>query len=238
MNAHRNRLANSDAAAAVGRPVFGGMNSRGIVNVLLVTAIFMTFTTLALGGTSIYFISEYNKAKTTVDQQKADAAAAAREEQKQADEAEFVQRQKEPNRNYSAPLVLGALNISYPRNWNLYAEEKPEAGLQLNLFWNPDLVQSENTYDGTYALRAILEKTVYNLAVAKRQSAVEKGELTAEPITVSGINGTRYRGRVAENHTGILVILPIRDKTLSIWTESIDYTNDFNTIIERLAVSP
>ena len=211
---------------------------RGAANILLVTAAFMTITTLALGGTSIYFISEYNQAKTTVDQQKAEAAATARDEQKQADEADFVQRQKEPYRSYSAPLVFGALTIAYPRNWNLYAEERAEAGQQLNLFWNPDLVQSEDTYDGTYSLRTLLERTVYTAAIAKRQSAVEKGELTAEPITVSGINGTRYRGRVAENHTGILVILPIRDKTLSLWTESTDYANDFNTIIERLAVSP
>ena len=214
------------------------VRNRGAVNILLVAAVSMTVITLALSGLSIYFISQYNRAKTTVDQQRSEAAAQAREEQKRADEAEFAQRQKEPYRSYSVPSVLGALSISYPRNWNLFAEERAGSGVQLNLFWNPELVQSEDTYSGTYALRAILERVVYTEAIAKRASAVEKGELTAEPVTVSGINGTRYRGRVAENHTGILVILPVRDKSLSIWTESLDYANDFGAIVDRLSVSP
>jgi hypothetical protein len=31
--------------------------------------------------------------------------------------------------------------------------------------------------------------------------------------------------------TGTMVLLPMRDKTLEIWTESNDYLNDFNTYV-------
>jgi hypothetical protein len=40
-------------------------------------------------------------------------------------------------------------------------------------------------------------------------------------------------------NNGILVLLPMRDKTLKIWTESTAYFTDFNTyILPNLTFSP
>ena len=67
---------------------------------------------------------------------------------------------------------------------------------------------------------------------------LKKGKVTAKSVTVSGIGGTRFEGQIDDEQTGSMIFIPLRDKTLTIWTESGDYTNDFNTIIERLSVVP
>ncbi|MBI4101018.1 hypothetical protein HY441_00915 [Candidatus Microgenomates bacterium] len=210
----------------------------GEVNLSIVIMVFLVIGMLALGGLAIYYIAQFNREKTTVDEQAAEAAAAARAEQKQADEADFAERAKQPYRSYTAPPIIGSLTINFPKTWNVYAEEGEGTGAELNVFMNPEAVRGEKTYDGAYALRVSLERTLYTEAVKKLQKAIEKGELTAAAVSVSGISGTRYSGKVAEEHTGILVMLPVRDKTLSIWTESNDYVADFNTIIARLSLVP
>lgn len=213
-------------------------DQKGDINILMVMVVFFTLTTLVLAGLSIYYIRQYQTAKTTVDMQRAEAAEQARVEQKAADEADFAERIKEPYRSYSAPVVLGALQLSFPKSWNIYAEEDQDSGTQLNLYLTPDVVRADNNYNGAYALRLTLQRKLYTEIVEGLQEDIEEGLLRASPITVKGIEGTSYAGQVIEDRTGFMVVLPIRDKTLSIWTESTDYQKDFDKIISKLQVSP
>lgn len=193
---------------------------------------------IVLGALAINFSATANRERTTVNEQAQAAAEAAKAEQKKVDEAEFAEREKLPYRTYTAPSVLISLNIKFPKNWNLYVEQSSSSTTQLNVYGNPGLVQSPRDFGGPYALRVNLERTLYAKIVAKRANQVEKGELVATPITVSGLKGTRYTGKISGAHTGVLVVLPVRDKTLSLWTESHQNTADFNKIIERIALTP
>lgn len=208
----------------------------GEINVLMAMAVIMTIISIVLGAVSIYYIGQYSQTKATANQQKTDAIAQAKTEQKQADDAALTQTQ--PYRTYQAPSVFGGFSVSFPKNWNLYAAIDESATTQLNLFWNPDLVQADQTYDGSYALRVTLTRQLYTSVVSSFQSALSSGVVAAEPITVKGINGTRYEGQITINATGVMVVLPIRDKTFAIWTESADYLSQFDTILSKLAIVP
>jgi hypothetical protein len=202
-----------------------------------ITIVLLAIATLAFGGLSIYYINKYSKEKTTVDAQEAEAAAKARAEQKQTDDKDNAEAQKTPYRSYTAPAVVGAIKVDFPKSWNVYAEESQEAAL-LKLFMNPEVVRSEKNYDGGYAFRLSLERKLYTDSVKSMQKLIEKGEVKAQPITVSGIAGTRFTGKVTPAHNGAMVMIPLRDKTLTTWTESNDFVNDFNTILERISVVP
>lgn len=203
------------------------------------TAITLLFVlgTLAFAGLSIYYITQYNKAKTTVDQQRAEAAAEAKTAQKAEDEAAAIEAAKEPYRSYTAPAVIGALSVQFPKNWNVYATEDQDSAI-LDVYWNPDVVRSAKGFSGGYNLRVKLEKTLYADLVKKQQKAIEKGEVTAQPVTVSGIAGTRFNGKITADHSGALVVIPLRDRSVSIWTENSDVLADFNQVIERLSIVP
>lgn len=209
----------------------GGFNFGMVFIILLCVAV------LAFAGLSIYFYSQYNKEKTTVDAQVAAGADAAKAEQKAADEAEFAELAKQPYRSYTAPGTLGQLTVEFPKSWNVYAEEDQEKAV-LNVFMNPEVVRAEKGYSGPYALRIKLEKKVYADALKTMDQKLKKGEVTASPVTVSGIAGTRFEGQIEDEHSGSMVFLPLRDKTLTIWTESPQFSEDFNNILQRLSVVP
>ncbi|MBI3984125.1 hypothetical protein HY346_02385 [Candidatus Microgenomates bacterium] len=209
----------------------------GEANVLMIMAVFLTLTTLALGVLSIYYVTQYNRAQLTVNEQKSAAAAAAKIEQKQLDEAEFAQRLKEPYRTYTAPSVYGDLKISFPKNWSLFVEEGSGGDVQLSLTAHPDMIRPEEEFSNGFGLRATMTSTLYTEAIAEFDDAIAEGEVVASAVTVKGVSGTRYDGTVRENRQGTLVMLPIRDKTFAIWTESKDYASDFTKILAKLVVS-
>lgn len=70
---------------------------------------------IALVGLLIYFISQANQSQAKIDEQIATAAEQARQEQSQADEADFIEREKQPFRSYEGPAVLGGLKIEFPK---------------------------------------------------------------------------------------------------------------------------
>ena len=219
---------------AVEPPPKGGRH----FNLPIFLAAVLLVLTIAMGVVAIYYILKYNEQKSTVDQQKTAAAQTAREEQKQADEAAYAERDKLPYRSYEAPAVLGAIKIEFPKIWNVYAVEEEKSDTQLDIFMYPGVVRAEKSSTEAYALRVKLQRKLYQDVVKANQQKVEKGELKASAVTISGATGTRYEGEVVQGRSGSLILLPVRDKTLSIWTESPDYLNDYNQIIEKLAISP
>lgn len=203
----------------------------------MVFLVLLIIATLAFAGLSVYYILQYNKEKTTVDAQVAEGANAAKAEQKQADDAAFAEELKQPYRSYTAPATLGQLTVSFPKTWNVYSEEDQEKAV-LNVYMNPEVVKAEKGYAGPYALRIKLQRKVYADELATMDDKLKKGKVIAKSVTVSGIAGTRFEGQIDDDQTGSMIFIPLRDKTLTIWTESGDYANDYNTIIERLSVVP
>jgi hypothetical protein len=66
------------------------------------------------------------------------------------------------------------------------------------------------------------------------ESQVKTGKIRTSAFTapkVPGVVGIRVDGEVVTGKNGSMIILPLRDKTLKIWTESPQFVGDFNNII-------
>jgi hypothetical protein len=213
-------------------------SDKGSVGLAQVLVGVLVLTTLAMAATSIIYIGKYNDASTNLEGHKAEAAEAAKAEQKEADEKAFAEREKQPYRKYTGPVVLGSLTVEFPKNWNVFAIENEQANRQLDIFVSPEVVRDEDNYQGPYSLRLSLERQLYTQVLEKYQKQIEKGELQAVPATMSGIQGTRLSGQLDKDHRGVMVLVPVRDKTLSVWTEADAFVGDFNTIVERVSVIP
>lgn len=211
---------------------------RGGVNIPAIMAVVMLVLAIGLGALAIVYINKFNKAQTNVNQQKNEAADIAKAEQKKIDAKEFAEAAKKPFRTYQAPGVLGAIKVEFPKDWNVYAVEDETKTTQLDVYMYPGVVRAPQSTTEPYAFRIKLENSLYTETLQKYQKEVEKGTLTAKSVTVSGITGTRLEGKIDRNRTGVLILLPIRDKTLFLWTESNNYLNDYNGIIERISISP
>ncbi len=208
------------------------------LNLPVILAAIMLVVAIALGILAIIYIQKFNSAQVNVNQNRTEAAAIAREEQKQVDEKAFAEREKEPYRSYQAPGVLGAIKAEFPKTWNVYAEEDEASTSQLNVFMAPDVVKPPKSTSEPYSFRIRLERKLYADVLLTYQRDIDQGKLTAKNVTVSGITGTRMEGQIDAQRTGVLTLLPIRDKTLYLWTESNNFVEDYNRIIERMSVSP
>ena len=97
--------------------------------------------------------------------------------------------------------------------------------------------------DKAFALRARLVNQGYETVMKQFDGNVSKGTISASAFRtdkVSSVLGTMLSGTVFSTKLqATAVILPVRDKTLEIWTEGTDFTGDFTgTVLPSLTFVP
>jgi len=185
---------------------------------------------LVLGFTTFKYYNDYTKQKTEVEAITAAAVESATSRLRDELNAQHEIELKSPYEVYAASAEFNTIAVTYPRSWSSYVIAKPGGNLQLDGYFHPGTVPDVRG-DDNKALRFTLERVNYADEVEDYQRDVEKGEVKAAAITVNGAKGVRLTGAIEKDINGILVILPIRDKTLKIWTQSQAYADDFNDII-------
>ena len=98
------------------------------------------------------------------------------------------------------------------------------------------------TGDMPIALRVQVVSTPYAQSLKQYESNVAAGTAKAKPITVEGVKGVtgmRFDGKISAQYTGSVVLFPVRDKTLKIWTEIPGNVADLdNIVLKNLTFSP
>jgi hypothetical protein len=93
--------------------------------------------------------------------------------------------------------------------------------------------------DQAYATRVLISDKTYEDTLKSYESSVKKGTLKSAPITVNGFTGVRLDGIFSAKREGSAVVFKVRDKTLTISTDSSSYKNDFDkTIVTSLDFNP
>jgi hypothetical protein len=92
-------------------------------------------------------------------------------------------------------------------------------------------------------LRLQISDGSYQTAVDQYQNQIKQGTLTAVPYTATLVEGAsvgvRLTGQLTPTKQGAMVIVPLRDKVLKIWTETEAGIADFdNYVIANLTFSP
>ncbi len=202
----------------------------GSISVILAGVFgFLFVMTLVFG---FWAFTERQDYKTNVDAKIEEANILAVQEAETAKDAEFVEKEKLPTRTYTGPETYGSVSFDYPKTWSIYAEEAA-SGTVLDLYAFPGVVPGVDNKQ-SYALRVEITSNSYDSEIKRVQSAVEQGDATSvafRPEKVPSVLGIRVDGKIANEKTGSMVILPLRDRTIKIYTELPQFTSDFNTII-------
>lgn len=204
-------------------------DQRGSFNVLvvpLVLAIILLFASIGFGAWAFTERTDY---KNNVDEKIEAATAVAVERAKTEKDNEFLEREKEPLKNYTSPAQYGSFSMKYPKTWSAYSNEQTN---QLMLAMQPDVVSSNQ--QTSYTLKVEVVGTQYAQAIRQAENNIKQGKLRASAVSlpkVSGVVGLRVDGEIANGKNGATVYMPMRDKTIKITTESTDKLADFNNII-------
>lgn len=210
------------------------LDQNGLLNPLTIPVIFLVILFIGTSVTSIMYYSRYVEQR---DENKPIIAAAVKEatdNQKTELEAEFVEREKVPTKQYVSPSEFGTVKLVFPKTWSSYVDLQSSNGMEY--LGHPNYVPADNV---NYALRMEVIQTDFADEIKTYDQAVKEGDLKATAIQASGATGTRLDGLLEKDQEGSMVVFPLRDKTLKISTESKEFESDFNNIVlKRLTFVP
>ena len=206
---------------------------RGAINVWLILSIVFGVTTIAGAAFSVWAFNNYQDQKNNVDTKISAAVAVAQKEQADKDEANFLQRDKEPMRQFVGPDDYGRLMFDYPKTWSVFVNKDASSGQSFEAYLNPVSVPPLGTAT-QFALRVTIESRDYDTIVQSYNSLVKSGKLQSSAVQADDVGGTRLNGNFTESIRGSAVIFKIRDKTVTLRTDADTFKADFDKLISTI----
>lgn len=189
---------------------------------------------LAFAGWAYMGRQEY---KNEADEKIAAAVKTAENRQKLQLEKTFAEQQKSPHRTFRGSPTYGSVSFNYPRTWNVYVDEGQNGSQPLKALLHPEYVPAQKQ-DTAYALRVEMLSQPYEQVIVQYQGQVSQGRVQASafvpPKLANQPNvtpGSRFDGQVNNNRRGSLIVIKVRDKTLIVATDGVDFLNDFNQVV-------
>lgn len=199
----------------------------GAVSPLLVASLLLGLLTIVLAGTSVWAYMNYQDQKNNTDEYVAIAVDEAKKEQAAEMQAQFEEQLKQPTKQYNGPSDLGSVSFRYPRTWSGYVAETSN---KLEAYFHPNTVPKV-TNSQPFAVRVLVEDKQYETVMNSYEQKVKKGDIKSSPVTINGFSGIRLDGQFTNERQGSAVVFKVRDKTLTIASDSTSFANDFNDII-------
>jgi len=209
------------------------LDQRGSVDSWLIA--FIVAVVLAFGalGFGIWAFTGRQDYKNNVDEKISVAVTEAEQANTEKKEKEFAEKEKNPLRTYAGPATYGSISISYPKTWSAYVDETAKTNIPLSGALNPGFVPGIQS-SLPVALRFTVTSNNYANVVRTFDSQVKAGKIKVTPYKaekVPSVTGVRLDGEIVKDKQGSMIIVPLRDKTLQVSTESPQFISDFNTII-------
>ncbi len=206
------------------------LNETGSLLAPLLIAVVLLFASLGFGAWAFMSRQDY---KNNSDKKSAAAAAEAANVEAKKKDAEFAETEKSPYKTYTGPSTFGTVSFQYSKKWSAYVSESGKGAALIDGYFSPDFVP-DITSDKQFALRVQVVNTSYEAVLKAFETSVKTGKITVAAFRadkVPSVLGSKLSGALDPKKNGTMVLFPLRDKTLKVWTEGADSLNDFNTII-------
>ena len=191
-----------------------------------------------LGGAVAFGVWAYGSRqdyKNNVDAKITVAVTKAKQQQTITDNAEFAQANKSPLRAYNGPEAYGSVVAYFPKTWSAYIDDTGNGRALVDAYFAPNVVPSITSQASVFALRIQVINQSYSQVVKAFAGQEQSGTITsaqayALPKVPKAI-GVEITGKLPDNNTGTMVVLPLRSETVEIWTDGTQYIGDFNNFI-------
>jgi hypothetical protein len=213
-------------------------SGNGSKNKLLITIILVVLL-LASVGFGAWAFTSMQDYKNKTDQKIATAVEAAKKEQAAQLQTQFAQQTKSPYKVFQGSATYGSISFNYPKSWSVY-DDSSSSSEPINAYFHPGIVPSTQS-NTAYALRVELVNTDYAQVLQTFGSSISSGDITATayvPIKLKGVTnvtaGVYLSGKINSANSdqkGYMMVIKVRDKTLQVYTQSVEYKSDFDKIV-------
>jgi hypothetical protein len=215
---------------------------RGSINILLIPFILIV---LFFIGAVVFAYSAYSKGqdyKTNFNQKAAVLVGQAVKVEDTKKDTQFAEDAKQPLKTYAGPDTFGSIKLSYPKTWSGYVDDTTNGSAAVDGYFSPGVVPALQGQASVFALRVQVLNQSYSSVMQTYTNLLTAKKVTVAPYSlpkVSSVVGSRVDGEISTNKQGSLVVLPLRDKTLKIWTEATQFKSDLDTsILPNFTFSP
>lgn len=199
---------------------------------------------LLLIGSIIFGFSTYSGQqdyKNNADQKIAAAVKVAIDKNSTDKDNQFSEQLKNPLKTFKGQSTYGAVTVKYPRTWSAYVDETNTTSTPEDGYFYPNFVPGIQS-NTNFALRVQVTTDDYSDLMKQFGDSLQNGDVRISAYRaakVPSVLGSEITGKIADGKTGIMVMFPLRDKTIKVWTESSQFYNDFNKyILPNLSFSP
>jgi len=199
---------------------------------LILTIVFI-ITTLAAAGVGVWAYMNYLDQKDNTDVKISTAVTAGVKEQADKDAADFLEKEKQPNRQFAGPDDYGRLSFDYPKTWSIYVDKDASSGTTYAAYFNPVSVPPVAA-STQYALRVLIEQKDYDNVLSSYSPLVKKGDLVSSAVKADDTDGTRFDGSFTKDIRGSAVVFKIRDKTVTVRSDAGTFKGDFDALISTI----
>lgn len=209
------------------------LNTSGVIDPLLIPLILTTVMLLGAGSFAIWAFLGRQDYKNHTDQKVAAAVEVAKKETAAAKDNEFIEKEKLPLKDYNGPADYGSVVIKYPKTWSAYVDEKDAGLTPIDGYFHKIFVPGTQS-NANFALRLQVVQADYANELHRYESNIKSGKLKAVPYVpakVQSATGVRLSGDIEPTRKGTLVMVPLRDKVLKLWTYGDEFAADFDNII-------
>jgi len=156
-------------------------------------------------------------------------------------DSEFAEAEKSPLKTFQGSETFGSIGFQYPKTWSAYIVVNDKGATPVDGYFHPDYVPATNG-DTAFALRIQVVNTSYSEVLKTFDATTKSGKVKVSafrPVKVNTELGSKVEGEIIAKKQGTLILLPLRDKTIKVWTENAEFAGDFNnTILPSLTFIP
>ncbi|MEO7364290.1 MAG: hypothetical protein ABIV43_02165 [Candidatus Saccharimonadales bacterium] len=208
-------------------------NQNGIstVSLLLGLSIVLLLGTLGFAGWAFTSRQDY---KNNVDQKIVAANAVAVQKAESAKDVAFAAAEKLPLRTYTGPEAFGSVSAQYPKTWSGYVDASGNGQAVVDGYFYPGVVPTLTSQNSAFALRIQVLNQSYSQSLQALSSLQQNGDVTVSAYALPKVPksvGVKVVGSFQPGKSGEMVILPLRNQTLQLSTESSKFVDDFEQLI-------
>ncbi len=211
--------------------------NKGVIISLVIESIILVGS-IAFGSWAYMSRQDY---KVNVDKKVADASEIVIQQTSTKKDKEFTEKEKNPFKRYNGPATYASVDIQYPKTWSAYVNEAGSGTTPLDGYFHPNFVPGLQS-STAFALRLEVVSQPYSSIIKQYEGKVKSGKIKVSPYRaprVKDVLGSVVVGEINLGQKDTMILLPVRDKTLQISTQSEQFLTDFNDIIlANLTFSP
>lgn len=215
---------------------------RGTLDVLLIPVILLSLLFIGTAVFGYWAFTGRQNYKNNADQLVTAAVNNAVAQTEKNDASKYAQAEKYPLATFTGPSSFASVSFKYPKTWSAYVAEESAGSTPINGYFYPQVIPDITNQNNAYALRVQLLEQPYTSVMQQFQGSVSSGKLAAAqyaPPKLPTVIGTKLQGQLNTNKQGTMVVLPVLNMTLEIWTESSQFESDFtNSVLPNLTFLP